>query len=707
MPARRSTVDLTALFSPRSVALVGASPNSETARAALHNLTDGGFDGTVYAVNPRYDEVLGVPCFSSVAALPEVPDCVVAAVNRERVLDVVSDAAAAGVSAAVVFAIGFAETGSEGAERQRQLQELAATHRMAILGPNCQGLINFDNRACLFMDEVKPYRPGSLGLIAQSGSISTALINNDRGVAWRYAASTGNEAVVAADDLLWHMVEDPECRGVCLFLETIRRPDNFFAACDAAAERGKPVIVLKTGKTEASQQAAEAHSGALAVPDRLVDARFRRHGVIRVESLEEMLETAIALQAPTRPRGGGLATMTASGGQIEMVLDSAEPAGLVHPTLAPDTAARVRAILPDFLDVKNPLDWWGVEDESAAYPALASLLAHDESIDFVVAVVDQTTEPTGDGRFQRQLDTALELAGKVPALFVLLDSVGGVSPPERVREALDAGVLLLSGFEPGIRALAHLVDFASRPRTVARGRGRSDVDTVPPLGPDAFSGSRAMDLLRSHGISCASSAEVTSAEDAVSAALEVGFPVVVKLADSEVTHKTEVGGVVTGLMTPEDVRAAAARLFDAGYGGVLVQPQLTGVELILGITRHRDLGTFLVVGLGGIWTELLGEVQVVPAGLLPGEAEEIVKRMRGHELLEGARDTEPLDVGAVVAAIEGLDQLALALGDQVASVDVNPLIVTADGAYAVDALIVPDASAATTTAFACEPERVG
>jgi acetate---CoA ligase (ADP-forming) len=194
------------------------------------------------------------------------------------------------------------------------------------------------------------------------------------------------------------MVQDPDCRGICLFLETIRHPENFFAACDAAMERGKPVVVLKTGKTEASLRAAEAHSGALAVPDRLIDARFRRHGVIRVESLEEMLETAIALQSPIAPAGGGLATTTGSGGQIELVLDAAEPLGLVHASLRRESIDRIRAILPDFLHVKNPLDWWGVENEATDYPELTRALAEDPGVDIVIAVVDQTTQPTGHGR---------------------------------------------------------------------------------------------------------------------------------------------------------------------------------------------------------------------------------------------------------------------------------------------------------------------
>jgi acetate---CoA ligase (ADP-forming) len=678
-----------ALFEPASVAVVGASPTNYAARAAVANFAAMGFDGPVAGVNPRYDEVLGVPCAPSLRELDFVPESIVVSVNRDRVLGVIEEAAELGVRGAVVFGIGFAETGEEGRARQQELVRIAAESGMAVLGPNCQGLVNFARSTALYMDDVKPYAVGNLGLVGQSGSISTALLNNQRGVRWRYTVSTGNEAVVDAADLLAYMVEDEECRGACLFLEAIRDPDGFFAACDRALERDFPVIVLKTGKTEASMRAAQAHSGALAVPDRLVDARFERHGVIRVATLEEMLETANALQVTQRPARGALATMTASGGQIEMVLDAAEAAGLEHPVLAPDTTAQIDEILPDFLPAQNPLDWWGVADEDNACPALTRLLAADPSVEMVMSVIDQTDDPTGDGRFQQPLDTAVELAGDYPdKLFVLLESVGGVTPAERVDEVAAAGVLVVSGFDTGLRALGHLV--AHSRRVSAARVERTARGTAPELPTRrSFSGTPGLEFLAAAGIPIAPTRRVTGADAAVAAAAELGHPVVAKFADDQVTHKTEAGGVITGLGDEAAVREAVARLEGAGQSEVLIQRQLSGVELILGVTRHADLGSFLVIGLGGIWTEVLGEVSIVPAGLAPGEAKAILGRLRGHELLEGARGTEPVDLDALAELVERLDALALGLGDELASIDVNPVIATPSGAWAVDALIVP------------------
>jgi acyl-CoA synthetase (NDP forming) len=682
---------LRALFDPASIAVVGASPTNPSAKAALENLLSAGYGGRLAAVNPRYEQVLGVPCSSSLRSLDFIPESIVVSVNKNLVLPVLLEAAELGVPSAVVFGIGFAESGPEGLARQEELKELARISKMALLGPNCQGIINFSNNISMYMDDVKPYVAGHAGLIAQSGSVATALINNQRGVRWRYAISTGNEAVVNASDLLGYMVEDHECKMVSIFLESIRDPQNFFEACDRAADRGLPIVVLKTGITEAGQRAAQAHSGALAVPDKLLDALFKRHGVIRVQTLEQLLETSSALQSQRRPTSGGLATITASGGQIELVLDVAERVGLEHPTLSADTVKKLSEILPDFLPAQNPLDYWGVPDYPTAYPVLNEILALDSAVEIVIAVIDQTDAPTGDGRFLQPFETALRLARVHPEkLFVLLEGVGGVTPPERVVEAAAQGVLILSGFDTGIRALGHLVQHA---RYISAGRWRgikTQIETEDlPFDEGAFSGVPAMEFLSKHGVSVAEWRLVRGAEDAVDAAESLGYPVVAKIADMAVTHKTEVGGVRTNLGDANSVRDAVREIFSGGYREVLLQRQLSGVELILGVSRHGELGSFLVIGLGGIWTELLHEVEIVPVGLAKGEADEIIGRLRGKELLEGARGSVQVDRAKLILVIENLDKLALRLGDKISSIDINPVIVTSTGAWAVDALMIP------------------
>lgn len=680
------------LFEPKSIAVVGASPTNEWSRTALENLASIGFQGQIGAVNPRYDEILGYPCAPSIGDLPFVPDAVLVSVNRERVESVIEDAISAGVGGAAVLAIGFADAGEVGRQRQERMVKAARESGFAIVGPNCQGLINFTVPSALYMGPVSAYEPGSVALMSQSGSVTTALTNNNRGVRWSHVVSAGNEAIVDSADLLSYYLDQPEVKVVAAFLETIRDPARFFAQCDRARDLGKPVVVLKSGRTEAAQAAATAHTGALSAPDRLVDALFSRHGVIRAASMEELLETTIAMQTTTKPAGGRIATITASGGQIELVLDAVADTDLTHPQFSEATQASLREMLPDFLATHNPLDYWGMDDFIERYPELVRRVAADESVDVVVMVGDFAHHPTGRAETEsRQAKAARELAGGADELFVVLDTVDGTVPAAEVERALPSGALLLSGLEEGLNAVQHLVDYAKPQRTAAvqpslpEGLGDSLAGFTA-----AQSGEEALAVLTELGIRTPKSELVGNADDAVAAAARLGHPVVLKSGDPNALHKTESSGVHVGLETEEAVRKAAAGLGAVGDGSILVQEQVDGgVELLLGVQTDAELGTFLLVGMGGIWTEILADVAIRPAGLLEGEAEEMLRSLRSFRLLEGVRGAPPCDIDAVVDAINRLDALAVAYGAGLESIDVNPLIATPSGAIAVDCLVVP------------------
>lgn len=699
---RPAAAGVRCLFDPAGIAVVGASPSNPVARNALLNAAAIGYEGLVGAVNPRYENVLDHPCVPSLTDLDFVPEAVIVSVGRQRVLPVLEEAAEIGVPAAVVFATGFADGNSaDGADSQAALTELAADTGMAIVGPNCQGVINFAAPSALYLDDVRPYEPGAVGLIAQSGSISTALTNNARGVRWRYVASSGNEATVTAGDLLGWMVDDEECRLACLFLETIRDAPHFFAECDRARERELPVVIMKAGRSEAGQRAAQAHSGALAVPERLLDARFERHGVIRVGSLEELLETAVAMQLPVRPRGRNLATITASGGQIELALDGAADLGLNHADLAAETIDEIARILPPELTAENPLDYYGVDDEELAYPRLMGALAADEAVDVVLAMVDQSTSPTGDGRYQLPYDSALGLAARHPDKpIVLIDAIGGGSPAKRVEEALARGVGLLSGVDSAMRAIANVVRHSEWLET-----SREPATDALPIAPEvreavqrrdhAFSGLPALELLAKAGVPMVETLAVATAAEAAEAAERLGYPVVLKLADERLTHKTEVGGVIAGIDDLESLELGVRGMLAEGHRELLVQRQAEpAVEMLLGVTRHRELGSFVLVGLGGIWAELFDDIVLAPVGLASGEARSMVGRLQGHRILEGARGTAPVDIEGLITAIEGIDRFALALGEELDALDVNPFFVGSEGCLMVDAVVVPRASSA-------------
>lgn len=686
---------MSSVLNPTSVAVVGASQNSGTGRLVLENFSRVGYRGQVAAVNPKYDEISGYSCYPSLDAIPFVPECVVLCVNRERVVQAIAEAAAVGAKGAVIFAFGFAEAGPEGRKEQERLREIALAANMAVIGPNSAGLINFVDPCAMFLDVVSPYQPGRVGLFAHSGAVLNTFLVSKRGVRFSYAVSCGNEAVSSSADVISFFVDDEHTSVICGFMETIREPERFFQECDRARTAGKPIVILKSGRTEGAQRAATAHSGALSAPDRLHDELFRRHGVLRVDSAEELLETAIALQGRRRPRGGRIAAIAPSGGNCQLMLDEADNySNLSHPAFEPATKQFLRGILPEFLPTSNPLDFSGIPDMPGSYPKLLKAAADDPNIDIVVGIARTNYYPTMEGGGERKaIDMAAEIAAGTDKVVVLLTPTDGEPPPELVEEALTRDVLLLSGIHEGHRALERLVTWA-RPQAPQSTHAIPDLTAfatrLEKLAGKPLSGQAALDLLQVAGLPIVQSQTVDSQEAAVAAAEKLGYPVVVKIGDADVLHKTEAGGVILNVADAQSVRDATARLQRAGARSVMVQPQVNGgVEMILGLKTDPSLGSFIVAGLGGIWTEVLNDVAIRPVRLREGDAAGMLAELRSRKLLEGARGAGPHDVAALIAAIEWMDALGRAVGPQLEAIDINPLVVLPSGVVAVDALIVP------------------
>lgn len=678
------------LMAPRSAVIVGAS-KSGTGRMVIENFRRLHFDGKLVAVNPKYKETLGFTCFPSLKEIPFTPDVAVLSVARERVLPILNQAAAKGVRGIIVFALGFNEGDDLGRDWETQLIEIANGAGMAILGPNCQGFVDFQRQTALYMDTVYPYDPGQVALIAESGSVLTSLLNNKWGVRWSHAVSCGNEAVTTAADVLSYLVELDGVTAVCAELETIRDVDVFVAACERALELGKSVVVCPTGHTPESQAAVTAHTGALALPARLLKSTLRRHGVAVAESMEELLETAIAIQSPRRPAGGRLAVLAPSGGHIEFFQDHVAETYLSIPHFSDSTVNSLRHLLPPLLHARNPLDWWGMADPDKSLPQIIKAVSADENIDIILQIDDFTCGPTGDERRALgALSASIKVKDDTQKPLVLLDGVSGTPSASDVEAALSQGIVVLSGFGVGLQALSHLVA-RWRPRPEKR-----QVRPIPAVRPiwrrcvrEVIAGPEALDLLESAGIAVVKRVIASNPEEAMSLSRALNFSVVVKSGDEELAHKTELGAVLLGLSTPEEVHEAATKLLSAGAGQVLVEEQVSGgIELLIGLETHPPLGQFVVVGLGGIWTEVHDDVQIRPVGLREGEAEEMVRSLRAFPLLSGARGRRGVAVDAVVEAIERLDDLALELGPTVKSIDINPLIAIEDRVVAVDALFL-------------------
>lgn len=695
---RTAGPDLDRLFRPRSIAVVGASPKNPWSLGLVTNLAGIGFEGKVAAVNPRYEEVAGVPCYPSLTEVPHEIDAVLIGVRAQAVPDVMQDAAEAGVGAAVVITGGFAEAGPEGRELQDRMAAIAREAGIGVIGPNCQGVININHGSALYMDRIpEPLPKGSIAAISQSGSVLTALLNNAPGITFSHAVSSGNEAVLNAGMLIDYLADDPEVRVIAAFLETIREPERFFAACDKARDLGKPVVVLKVGRTEAAIAAAAAHTGALAAPYRQVDALLRRHGVHQVATLEELLETAAALRLPPRT-GRGIAAITLSGGLGELLLDTIDGLDLEFPELEPDTLKALSEL--GFDHPGNPLDAWGALDYEHSYgPALEALVA-DPNVEAVVACLEATPElPTSNREvYDFAIDEVARVAATTDKQMAVINTLSGGFSPERARKLYEQGVLPLSGLRQGLGALEAVARDrrgapADAPPAVPGG-ARTDAEPVAPGA--AYSGLPALRAISSLGIEVVETIEAEGAEAAAEAAGRLNGRVVVKTADPALLHKTDVGGVVTDLGSPVEVaRAAESVISSTGCPSVLVQEQARGgVELIVGLQVHQELGPFVMVGLGGVWAEVLDDVAVAPAPLREGEAAAMLERLRAHRILEGVRGEPPVDRAALIRLLEALAAWGARNADHLESVDLNPVFASADGVVAVDAVIVPRAAEA-------------
>lgn len=689
------------LFKPASIAVVGVTEANDYSRRIIQNLRALEYAGDVYAVNPRYTEFAGFPCFPNLASLPKVPDAVAIAVGGRDAPKALAEAGALGVGAAVIFAdTAQADGGGAGNEQDPGLAGLARRQGVALVGPNCQGIVNFHDRNALYLLEVGNYQAGHIALIAQSGGVAEVLSTNRRGVRWSHLIASGNEVDVTAADYLEYLVDQDECRGICMFLETIREPDGFFTQCDRAYDAGKPVIVLKACCTEAAAKVAETHSGALSKPDRLLDALMRRHHVLRVDTLEELLATALAVQAPRRPRSSGVGVIAGSGGLVELVLDASPGITLDYTPFAPETGKRLQALLGRTDHLTNPIDLWPMRNIATDFPQALHTIAEDPGIDIVVTLTHFDWFPTsGMSNTPFGVSAVRSYSATSPALLVLLDPVDGTAPGQVAEAALAEGVLLLSGLTSGLRALEHLVDWSRPPAgPAAPVHGIREAELLRILDQmhgRATSGVAGLDLARAAGFTVPPSRIAHDPDEAVTQARQLGRPVVVKIGDAGVLHKTERGGVHVHLHDDRAIRAAAAEVLASGATSVLVQEQVAGgIEMLLGLQYDPGLGSFVLAGLGGIWTELADDVAFRASGLDAGQAEDMLRGLRAYQVLRGARGGAVADEAAVLDAIYRMDALARLLGQQVASIDINPLIASPDGVFAVDVSVVPNPGAA-------------
>jgi acetyltransferase len=700
------------------VAVVGASPNPSFVSGILKNLLRWGFEGPVYAVNPRYDRVLDAPCFPTVADLPEPVDLVVVGIANRFVPALLEQAEAKGVGALDIVTSGYSEMGTEaGRQRQAELAAWAERTGIPVGGPNCFGLLNALTGAVAISTVFEKLPRGCVGAILQSGmmapSVLVPLAMRDIGLT--VAATTGNEANVDVADYLDYLVEQEETRVIACFTEQIRTPDRFLQACERAAAARKPIVMLKIGRSEAARQSAMAHTGSLVGSDAVIDAVLRKHGVTRVRSVDELAEAVAVFHAPRLPRGGGVAPIMVSGGGVGLLNDLAQDIGVTFPPLTEATRRRLEPIVPEYGTVGNPLDITGQGVfETDILKGSIDALAEAGNVDIIVygrgfpSYLDLQS-PAGEilaqaaDRHPDVLLLVLALTGG-PLLASQTPDVPNLDPSVHL-----AGVPFLQGAENGLRAIAALTRYAEfqrgRERSGARRRSDQMVQKFAPMmvqmtGGRPLTERESKAILGMYGIPTTREQLASTVEEALAAAGHVGYPVALKVEAPGLLHKTEAGAVALDIGGPDELMEAYYRVLESAaraapelkIHGVVVQRMMPkGVELILGMKRDAQFGPVVACGLGGIFVELLNDVQLLLPPVDEREARAAIDRLRGRSLLDGVRGTPAADVDALVDVVCRFSELAAEVGTVAREIDINPLVVLppGQGACAVDALIVP------------------
>jgi acyl-CoA synthetase (NDP forming) len=700
---RRARIE--AMLNPSSIALVGATESSAWSAALIGNLRSHGYEGRLHLVNPRHANQFGMPCHPSLSAIAEPVDCAWVMTGTDAVPAVIRDLAAAGAGAAVLLTAGYGETGPEGAARQRALVEQCERGGMVLQGPNCLGFVNYRRGIAAYaLPLPAPLVPGRVGLLTQSGVMVLHLhrLAQNRAIGLSHLISSGNEAMLDANDFIDHLLDDPGTAVVGAQLEGIRDPRRFLAVADRALRLGKPLVVLKVGGSPAGARSATAHTGALAVEDRVIDAVFQQKGVVRVGSLEELVETSALLAADRLPDGRRVAMLTASGGASGLLGDLAQATRLAVPDFGPATKAALTEVLPGFGTPQNPLDTTGlVVQEMALLPRSLAVIGADPTYDSVLVVWDPPRdEGLSPERTESRLAAVAEAVRNSPIPTFVTSYVASELTPFGRDAVLRHGVHFANGMTLAVKALDAAIGYVeTRRRLLTKGTPTPRPPLAQLPGKGALSERESLRLLARYGIPVPIERIARSPLEAARHAREAGFPAVVKVSSPDILHKTEVGAVRLQLLTAEeaasayrDVLASArANAPGARIDGVLVTRQIFPVaELIAGVVADPQFGPLLLVGLGGIFVEVLDDFALRMPPIAFDDAVDMLSELRGRAILEGVRGTPRADLHAAAACLVRLGQLAGELGDRLAAIDVNPLFVLADGegVLAGDALVV-------------------
>ncbi|EPX77101.1 acetate--CoA ligase family protein [Litoreibacter arenae] len=682
------------LVAPRSVAMIGASEDvTRIGGRPIAAMLKAGYAGRIYPVNPKRDTVQGLKCYASVDDLPEAPDAALIAVAARMVPDTIEALGRKGCKAATLFSAGFAEVGEEGLAAQTELVALAHEHGIRLLGPNTLGVYNVDigyyGTFSSSLDTGYP-KPGNIGIASQSGAFGAHLgaLARDRALGVSMLITTGNEADITVADAIHWMAERDGIDVICTYMEAVNDPAALLAALDAARAAGKPVIALKAGRSAVGAQAAASHTASLTGDAVVADAVFRDHGVILVRDPEAMMDIAYAASKKIYPAAHSLGVITVSGGAGIVISDEAERIGLPMPAMPQAAQARLKALLP-YASPVNPLDCTAQAlNDPSLLESFTRAALEDGGYGAVLCFL---TYVAGSPAVSDAILAAMKpLRAEYPDRIIAFCALGA---PEVLERYDDEGILVFNDPCRAARAIHAICETRAGERATKLTAANSV--TLPEHAPDE---AEAKSILSEAGVACAPESRAENADEAVTAAEVLGYPVVMKILSPDIIHKSDIGAVKLNLRSEDDVRTAYDAIMqaadthapDAAISGVLVAKQLSGgVECLMGINRDPTFGPVAVFGLGGIFVEILDDVALRICPFDAATARDMILSIRGAPILNGARGQEPADIDALAQMLSQLSVFAAGAGERLLSIDLNPVLAMpqGQGAYALDAVI--------------------
>jgi acetate---CoA ligase (ADP-forming) len=706
-------MDLKNLFHPRSVALIGVSnEQNKLSGRPFRFFREYGYAGDVYPVNPKYPEIAGLRCFAKLSDIPGEVDLAVITLPASAVPEALRECGTKGVKAAAIISSGFAEVGGEGVRLQTELTNVASKYGIAVCGPNCSGFVYFPQRVTatfsVGLDAGFP-EPGPAAFISQSGALSSYILGaaKERGLAFRYWITTGNECVLSFTDYLQYVLEDPEVRLVLGYLEDARDGEAFQAAARRALALDKPLIIMKTGRSEAGAKASVSHTGSLAGADEVYQAVFSKNGVLRAENLDELFDLALIAQAPRRPRRKRVQVVSISGAAGILMADVGNEFGLEFAELSDTTKDELQKIMPTFASIANPMD---VTAEAVARPGLlsqaAEVILKDPNVDNLVMFFGIVP-----GAHEKLATAMARVAQGTDKLVVM---TWFPLPRQDIWMNLArAGVPVFPEPARGIRALGKMAQYVeTREKSLARHITpigspsgldpaiQNILDQAKNQGRKALNEVEAKNLLKVWGLAVPRGGLARSVAEARSLASSIGGPVALKVSSPDLLHKTEASVIRLGVESPEEVERAFEEILGkakkwnpaARLDGVLVEEMIGGDtrEVILGTRQDLRFGPVVTFGLGGIFVEAIRDFVVWPAPLTLDEAREMIRRIRGYRILTAFRGRPAADLEGVAQVLCDVGQLACQWQERIAELEINPLFVLPEGSGVIvgDALAV-------------------